>query len=40
VLLHHLGVLLLGPGTDGVFVVVAKDGVQHGSTTPVHGKDG
>jgi hypothetical protein len=28
-LLHHGGVLFLGPGTDGVFIVVAKDGVKH-----------
>jgi multidrug efflux pump subunit AcrA (membrane-fusion protein) len=27
--LHHHGVLFLGPGTHGVFVVIAKDGVQH-----------
>ena len=28
--LHDLGVLFLGPGTDGVFIVIAKDGVKHG----------
>ena len=29
--LHDRGVLFLGPGTDGVFVVIAKDGVKHES---------
>ena len=29
-LLHDLGVLFLGPGTEGVFIVIAKDGVKHG----------
>ena len=26
---HDRGVLFLGPGTDGVFVVIAEDGVEH-----------
>jgi len=32
---HDRGVVLLGPGTRGVFVVIAKDGVQHAKSISV-----
>ena len=38
-LFHDRGVLLLGPGTDDVFIVVAKDGVEHAEWLPVRCKD-
>ena len=35
-LLHDRGVLFLGPGADGIFVVIAKDGVKHeGQASPL-----
>ena len=39
-LLHDRGVLFPGPGTDEVFIVVAKDGVEHAVSVPVWCKDG
>ena len=33
--LHDRGVLFPGPGADEVFIVVAKDGVEHADTVPV-----
>ncbi len=35
---HHRGVLFPAPGADKVFIVIAKDGVQHGFRVPVRSR--
>jgi hypothetical protein len=36
---HDRGVLFLGPGTDEVFIVIAKNGVKHAGHISVHPKE-